>query len=152
MRFITKYFQELTLHELYSILKLRAQVFVVEQECPYQDLDDKDQDAFHVFSLDEEGEVIAYTRLLAKGVSYDKHCSIGRVVINQSIRDKGAGKKLMTFSIDTIKQLYPEVPIKISAQLHLKGWYANIGFTAIGESYLEDNIPHIAMTLDYLKK
>ncbi len=142
-----KHFDELSLEELYQIIQLRIEVFCVEQNCPYQDCDGKDIGGYHVMGKDEFGKVHAYTRLLAKGVSYDHYTSIGRVVNSQQIRGKGEGKRLMQFSIDTIKSLYPDQDIKISAQTYLLAFYTDLGFKVSGEPYLEDGIPHTPMVL-----
>jgi len=147
IHFSYKSFSDLSKNELYAILWLRAKVFIVEQNCPYQDLDGKDQKSYHILGV-SDNMISAYTRIIPKGVSYENYCSIGRVVCDPSVRSKGAGKALMHFSIDTCKELFPEIPIKISAQTYLNRFYTNLGFTAIGEEYLEDNIPHIQMVLD----
>ncbi|MEM9918490.1 MAG: GNAT family N-acetyltransferase [Bacteroidota bacterium] len=124
---------------------LRQEVFIIEQNCPYLDVDGKDQAAHHLMIRDEEGLLIAYTRLLPKGISYESYSSIGRVVTAQSVRGSGIGKFLMQQSIQWIKQLYPEDQIKISAQCYLLRFYQSFGFQPMGEQYLEDDIPHIAM-------
>ncbi len=145
--FSCKSFQDLSTNELYAILWLRAKVFVVEQNCPYQDLDGKDQKSYHVLGI-ADNMISAYTRVIPKGVSYQNYSSIGRVVCDPSVRGKGSGKALMQFSIESCKELFPNDPIKISAQSYLRGFYMELGFTQTGEEYLEDNIPHIAMILD----
>jgi ElaA protein len=141
-------FGELTNLQLYKILKLRQKVFVVEQDCPYLDADDKDQESFHLVSWDENGEATAYVRLLPKGLSYANYASIGRVVTAKSIRGSGGGKALMQASLVWVKKLFGETPVKISAQSYLLKFYTELGFKAVGEEYLEDNIPHMAMVLD----
>ncbi len=140
-------FDDLTTHELYDIIHLRIEVFVVEQDCPYIDTDYRDQKAWHVCGRDEEGDLVAYTRILPVGVSYDNYASIGRVITSSKIRGKGKGRELMEVSIEATRQLLGNVPIKISAQSHLNKYYGSLGFVPTGEEYLEDGIPHIGMTL-----
>jgi len=138
-----KPFDELTTRELYSILQLRNEVFIVEQACPYQDLDNKDLKAWHLMGL-KEGRLLAYARLLAPGISYSES-SIGRIVSSPSERKTGMGKKLMTESIGQIKKLFQTDTIRIGAQQYLLHFYTSFGFVQVGEPYLEDNIPHIIM-------
>ncbi|PPK88329.1 ElaA protein [Neolewinella xylanilytica] len=140
-------FDELDVHLLYAILALRQEVFVVEQTCWYLDADGKDQPAIHVVgSLD--GKVVAYTRVLRKGVSYDAYASIGRVVTAPSVRGHGVGRPLMRQSIAELYARYGRQPIKISAQAHLQPFYGSLGFVGTGNIYDEDGIPHRAMLLD----
>jgi len=139
-----KHFSELNVEELYSILKLRAEVFVVEQNCPYQDLDEKDKKAFHLMGLINENELATYSRLLPANVSYNE-VSIGRVVSSPKHRKSGMGQELMEKSIEEIVNKFGDVPIRIGAQLYLKKFYEKFGFKQIGEQYLEDNISHIIM-------
>ncbi|MFT3903794.1 MAG: GNAT family N-acetyltransferase [Niabella sp.] len=143
MNWVCKHFDELTTGELYDILQLRAAVFVVEQNCPYQDLDGKDLKCCHLMGYDEEG-LVAYTRLVPPGISYE-HTSIGRVVVSERARRIGAGKLLMKESIACCERLFGRNPIKISAQLYLKKFYESFGFVAVSDVYLEDDIEHIAM-------
>lgn len=138
-----KTFEALTKQELYDLLQLRSEVFVVEQDCVYQDVDGKDQKALHVLGY-KETKLVAYTRLFKPG-DYFKESSIGRVVVAKNERHFKYGYDIMTSSIDAIKLHYNETLIKISAQLYLKSFYNNLGFKEIGEAYLEDDIPHIAM-------
>ena len=146
MDFFLKPFDALSVQELYAILKLRQAVFIVEQACAYLDSDDKDQVGQHLIMKD--GEVIAgYARLLPRGVSYDKYCSIGRVVVPLAYRKTGSGKRLMQEAIERTGELWPGEAIKISAQAHLEGFYTSLGFRHTGEAYLEDGIPHIGMVL-----
>ena len=126
-------------------MKVRQEVFIVEQDCPYLDADGKDQAGFHLLGTDKKGDLLAYTRLLPKGVSYPEYCSIGRVLTSEKGRGKGAGKEIMLQSIAACKKLFPNQKIKISAQSYLNKFYTDLGFEATGESYLEDNIPHMAM-------
>ena len=144
--FSSKNFQELTTQELYQVLALRAEVFVVEQNCPYQDVDGKDLNSLHVLGyLDKE--LVAYARVLAQGISYNEYASIGRVVTAPSVRGKTHGHALVDFSIDVCNKNFPDQAVKISAQAHLEKFYNEHGFKATGESYLEDDIPHIGMIL-----
>ena len=138
-------FYQLSIDQLYAILKLRQEVFVVEQNCPYLDTDDKDQVSYHVIGHDENGTIQAYTRIMPPGASYQKYSSIGRVATSSAIRGQKQGKPLMQFSIDSILRLWPNHPIKISAQTYIKKFYNDLGFVETGEEYLEDDIPHIAM-------
>lgn len=133
--------------DIYDILKLRSEVFVVEQNCVYLDADDKDQQAFHLCGY-SGAKLIAYARLLPPGVSYEGKSSIGRVVTSPSFRKSGAGKILMQKAIDITLSLFPKTPIKIGAQLYLLDFYSSFGFQSIGEPYLEDGIPHIEMVLE----
>ncbi|MEE9437679.1 MAG: GNAT family N-acetyltransferase [Saprospiraceae bacterium] len=138
-------FEDLILEELYEILKLRQEVFIVEQDCPYLDTDGKDQMSWHVCGRNEKGELLAYTRLVPPGISYASYSSIGRVINSISIRGQGEGKRLMEYSINSIMNIFSKNDIKISAQCYLKKFYNALGFIELGEEYLEDNIPHIAM-------
>lgn len=141
-------FDELSLAELYQILYLRQEVFIVEQDCPYLDTDYKDQPGWHLCGYDHEGDLVAYTRLLPKGISYTDYASIGRVITSSKIRGKGLGRELMEVSIHHCNRLFGEISIKISAQDHLRKYYGSIGFNPVGEIYDEDGIPHIAMILE----
>jgi ElaA protein len=138
-----KPFPELTPYELYLILQLRNEVFIVEQNCPYQDLDNKDIKSWHLMAS-EEGKLVAYSRLLAPGISYSES-SIGRIVSSPSVRKTGMGKKLMEESIVQINKLFNTDIIRIGAQYYLKNFYESFGFIQESEIYLEDNIPHIIM-------
>lgn len=143
MEWILKKFEELTPHELYTIMQLRNEVFVVEQNCVYQDADNKDKFSFHLMGWKED-ILIAYTRLIPAGTAYAEP-SIGRVVTSPSARGTGAGRELMEYSIDTIYKLFGKQPIRIGAQLYLKKFYSSIGFEPTGDIYLEDGIEHIEM-------
>jgi ElaA protein len=143
MKFLVKKFKELTINELYAIFQLRAEVFVVEQDCVYQDLDFKDQKAMHVFGLKND-KIIAYTRIFKPG-DYFKEASIGRVVVKDTERKFGYGHDLMKASINAITTNFNTLEITISAQVYLKIFYETHGFTKVGEEYLEDGIPHIEM-------
>ena len=145
MDFYTKHFSELSGSELYSILRLRAAVFVVEQNCAYLDPDHKDEDAYHVL-LKDTGLLIGYSRLLAPGVSHSEQ-SIGRVVIKKEARLKGSGRALMRYSIDQCRELFKKETIVISAQTYLTEFYSSLGFRVEGAQYNEDGIPHVQMRL-----
>jgi ElaA protein len=140
---ILKPFVELTPQELYSILQLRNEVFIVEQNCPYQDMDNKDLKSWHLMGKIND-KLVAYSRLLGPGISYSES-SIGRIVSSPSARKTGMGKKLMKESIEQIKFLFKTDIIRIGAQLYLKKFYESFGFVQDGDIYLEDNIPHIIM-------
>ncbi|MEJ6675791.1 MAG: GNAT family N-acetyltransferase [Polaribacter sp.] len=143
MNFITKKFSELNTTELYEILQLRSEVFVVEQDCVYQDIDFKDQKSLHVFGYKKD-KIIAYTRIFKPGDYFDK-ASIGRVLVVASERKHGFGHDLMKASIRAIKIHFKVKEITISAQKYLKKFYEAHQFTQIGNEYLEDGIPHIRM-------
>ena len=138
-----KKFKELTTQELYGLLQLRSEVFVVEQDCVYQDIDYKDQKALHVIGIKND-KIVAYTRVFKPG-DYFKYASIGRVVVAENERNFKYGYDIMEASIKAISTHYNESTIKISAQTYLTKFYNNLGFKQIGEEYLEDGIPHIAM-------
>ena len=145
MKTFIKNFQDLSNTEIYQILRLRSEVFVVEQECIYQDIDNKEKKAVHIF-LKEKNEIIAYSRVF-KEKEYFENPSIGRVVVANKRRMYGVGKKIMNISIDYIKQNIKAKSIEISAQKYLKKFYSNLGFIQEGDEYLEDNIPHLRMFL-----
>ena len=138
-----KTFNELSLDELYYLLQLRSEVFVVEQDCVYQDVDGKDQLALHVIGK-KENNIIAYTRLFKPG-DYFKEASIGRVVVAEKWRNLKYGHQLMVASIEAVETFFSSKKIKVSAQKYLENFYTNLGFIKSGKSYLEDGIPHIAM-------
>ena len=140
---ISKTFTELTPDELYKIFQLRAEVFIVEQNCAYLDFDDKDQHSIHL-GLWQDNKLLAYSRILPPGLAYDQP-SIGRICTSMSVRKTGSGRELVKKSIEVIYKLYGEQPIKISAQFYLKKFYESFGFQTKGEIYLEDFIDHIAM-------
>lgn len=148
--FVTKSFHQLSTIELYQILQLRSSVFVVEQQCAYLDMDDKDYECLHVLGYKND-LLVAYSRLVPQGLSYKEAPAIGRVVSHPSYRKLGYGKLLMNYSINNINQYYQSNQITISAQVYLINFYQNLGFTAEGEIYLEDNIPHITMRYFYKK-
>lgn len=138
-----KTFKDLNTEELYKILQLRSEVFVVEQDCVYQDVDSKDQKALHVIGFKND-EVVAYTRIFKSG-DYFKDASIGRVVVKESERKYGYGKVIMEASIKAVEENLKETKIHISAQEYLIKFYSSLGFKQVGEGYLEDGIPHVGM-------
>ncbi len=141
MQLTIKHFSELSLDELYELLKVRNAVFVVEQECPYQDLDDKDKNAYHLWLHDDDG-IVAYLRVLAPGVSFDD-CSIGRVITIR--RREGWGTALMKEGFRIAVEKYHADHITIEAQVYARPFYENLGFVKCSEEFLEDGIPHIRM-------
>jgi ElaA protein len=143
VQWILKKFDQLTPYQLYAILQLRNEVFVVEQNCVFQDADNKDQDCYHLMGFNDH-KLIAYTRIVPPSVIYEQP-SIGRVVTSPSVRGKGAGKILMQQSINELYNLFGISDIKIGAQLYLKKFYQFFGFEQTGEIYLEDGIKHIHM-------
>lgn len=138
-----KSFEALSVNELYDILRLRSEVFVVEQNCVYLDIDKKDKLALHLFGK-FEGKIVAYSRLFNAGISF-KNASIGRVVVDANYRSKKFGHDLMREAIAGIMIHFSERKITIGAQLYLKKFYESHGFVQTGEVYLEDDIPHIEM-------
>lgn len=143
IHWVLKKFDDLTPHELYAILRLRNEVFVVEQTCAFQDADNNDQGSYHLMGFDND-TLVAYTRLVPPGLTYEQ-ASIGRVVTAPAVRRYGVGKKLMQQSIDTLYKLFGNRAIKIGAQLYLKSFYESFGFIQAGNMYLEDGIEHIHM-------
>jgi|SRR6478672_10363022 len=141
-----KKFDELSTSELYAIMKLRSEVFVVEQNCVYLDADDKDSDSYHLCGVMDNNQLVAYTRLMPPGSSYPD-ASIGRVVTATAYRKEGYGKILMQESIRRCFELFDTPSITIGAQQYLLKFYSELGFHKKGDSYLEDGIPHIKMTL-----
>jgi ElaA protein len=148
LHFNCLFFDALSPHALYEIFALRQAVFVVEQNCPYQDCDGKDLKSWHLMGRDESGTLACYTRLLPVGLAYENYASIGRVASAPAARGTGAGKLLMAESIRMCRQLFGQVPIKIGAQTYLLRFYEGFGFRSTGEEYLEDGIPHTKMVLE----
>ena len=144
LRWVTKTFTELNVTELYALLRLRSEVFVVEQNCIFLDMDNNDQKAYHTIGFIDD-EVVATTRLFDKNIMYDGYQSIGRVVGSPRHRGIGIGKALMQYSIQECERLFGKGPIKIGAQLYLKKFYNEQGFEQSGDVYLEDEIDHIPM-------
>jgi ElaA protein len=149
MNFEIKAFDSLSPHEFHDLVALRIQVFVIEQNCPYQDLDGKDQQSFHLIGRNNEGKIKSTARILPAGISYPE-VAIGRVVIDLSERGTGAGHLLMKACMDFIKNQYGSVAVKLSAQKHLEQFYVHHQFVSTGKEYLEDGIPHVEML--YLPK
>lgn len=143
MEIIVKTFQQLTVEDLYDILQLRSEVFVVEQDCVYQDIDGKDDKALHIIGK-KKGKIIAYTRCFPPEV-YFNEAAIGRVVVLESERKFGYGHDIMKASIKAITEKFNSTSIKLSAQTYLISFYESHGFQKTGNEYLEDGIPHIAM-------
>ncbi|MCC8359521.1 GNAT family N-acetyltransferase [Salinimicrobium sediminilitoris] len=139
-------FEELSLHELYKVLQLRAEVFVVEQDCVYQDIDGKDEKALHILGFEGE-ELVAYTRIFPPGI-YFSQAAIGRVVVKEGHRKKSYGHEILKASIQAVEEKFDTKKIKLSAQTYLTKFYESHGFKQVGEGYLEDGIPHIGMVKD----
>ncbi|MBW8182936.1 GNAT family N-acetyltransferase [Shewanella nanhaiensis] len=139
-------FKQLNLDELYEILKLRVDIFIVEQNCPYPELDNKDRDpqTRHLIGRNNQGDIVAYARILAPGVSYPDS-SIGRVVVAEQARGGGVAHSLMQEAISLATQYWPENDIQLGGQEYLKDFYQKLGFNPVSEVYLEDGIPHLDM-------
>ena len=143
IKWVTKAFKDLTVDELYAILRLRSEVFVVEQNCVYLDADGKDYSCHHLLGF--EGDFLAvYARIVPANVSYEE-VSIGRVISSLNYRRSGYGKLLMQKAIEETERLYGKVPIRIGAQAYLKKFYESFGFVDMNEPYMEDGIPHLIM-------
>ncbi len=138
-----KFFEELTITELYALLQLRSEIFVVEQDCVYQDLDGKDQKAIHIIGFKDQ-KIVAYTRIFKAG-DYLAQASIGRVVVKDTERKHGYGLDIMKASIKAVEERFQETSIALSAQTYLKQFYNSLGFIEKGGEYLEDGIPHVMM-------
>lgn len=134
--------KDLDVKELLNIMKERVKVFVVEQNCPYQEIDDEDNNAIHVFLKDED-EIAAYSRI----IEYEDYYTFGRVLVTDSYRKKGLGRKIVDLTIQEIKSDQLDKPIKIQAQAYLEEFYKSFGFVSVSDTYLEDNIPHLDMEL-----
>lgn len=143
-RILCKDFKDLSVYELYDIMQLRESVFQIEQTCIYKDLDDKDKVCQHLMTYQQD-QLLAYCRIVPKGVSYSNYASIGRVCTALSARKMGFGKELMIGAIQYCRDTHKNAEIKISAQSYLLKFYSELGFEPIGEEYLEDDIPHTAM-------
>lgn len=142
MNHYVKKFPELSVQEFYEIVKERIAIFVVEQDCPYQEVDEIDLVALHHF-YEVDGEVVAYNRIYA-----DDAVHIGRVIVKPAYRKQKLGRQLMEDSLAIIADVYPEQPIEISAQAHLQKFYESVGFTTVSDVYLEDDIPHVKMVIE----
>ena len=143
MEILVKQFSELSIDELYDLLQLRSEVFVVEQDCVYQDVDGKDRNALHIVGKKND-KIVAYTRCFRPG-DYFKYASIGRVVVSKEERKHKYGHDIMKASIRAIEENFNIATIKLSAQTYLKSFYESHGFQIVGDEYLEDGIPHIGM-------
>ena len=143
MNWHVKEFNQLTTKELYEILKVRAEVFVVEQQCIFQDLDSKDEVSYHLF-IEDNSEIVAYLRILPPNISYSE-AAIGRVLTKAEHRKKGISKKLVQNAINFVTDSLGEQTIRISAQAYLLKFYNDLGFESVSEVYLEDGIEHIEM-------
>ncbi len=144
IKYYIKKYNQLTTNEFHDIIALRINVFVVEQNCPYAELDGKDKKAIHIFGVDKYDKIVAVARILPKGISY-KELSIGRVATHLSVRHQKIGIELMQQCMAFIKCNYPTEGVRISAQSHLEKFYTKFGFESTGKTYLEDNIPHTEM-------
>ena len=136
LRIECKAFTELSVDELYEILALRSEVFVVEQNCIFLDLDHKDQKAIHFMGFDHKNQLVAYTRLFDYGVYYENFLSIGRVVASPKDRGEGYGRQIFGKSIEKVQELFGKKPIKIGAQAYLESFYASFGFGSVNEDYI----------------
>lgn len=145
LNFDLKYYTDLSLDELYNIMRLRQRVFVLEQNCPFVDCDNLDQQSWHLMGNTADGILAAYCRLLPEGLSYPGYASIGRVVSDPDLRKGGYGKQMMAEAIRNCTELFGDAPLKIGAQLYLKNFYESFGFSPVGEVYDEDGIDHIKM-------
>lgn len=146
MNFTLKTFNQLTNTELYNILQERTNVFVVEQNCPYPEVDGKDVQSYHLYKEDN-GEIVAYLRILPPGVSYAE-LSIGRVLVKKEYRGQKLARELMSYALQFIEEELNETTVKIQAQDYLRNFYSSFGFEAISEVYLDDGIPHVDMLLE----
>ena len=144
MQWILKEYKDLSLDEFYDILQLRIDVFIVEQNCPYPELDGKDKSAFHFFCRNKNAKIIAYTRIFKPGAYYTE-AAFGRVVVHPDFRNQKLGYVLLDKTISTIENLFGTVSIKIGAQTYLRKFYESVGFQQVGNAYIEDGIPHIHM-------
>lgn len=151
MKIKIKKFQELTGTELYKILKIRAEVFVVEQECAFNDVDGKDYQCTHIFMEDENEEVVAYIRAFPPGISYE-NSSLGRVLVKKEYREKGLARQIVQEGINYLFNSENRKEITIGAQHYLENFYKSLGFKKISEVYLDDGIPHVDMTLKFGRK
>ena len=143
LRWEWKAFNELSAEEMYTVLCVRQEVFVLEQECLYLDADGKDRKSFHLMGFDGN-ELMAYARIVEPGISY-KEVSIGRILSSKNARGTGAGVELMNQALTRIELMYGKVPVRISAQSYLEKFYKKFGFEPTGKEYLEDEIPHMEM-------
>ncbi|MGO1060448.1 GNAT family N-acetyltransferase [Planococcus sp. FY231025] len=145
MNWTTNHFEEFTVKKLYEILKLRVDVFIVEQNCPYPELDGLDEESIHM-AYTEDGRILAYARLVPAGVKYSLP-SIGRVIVHPDARGRGLAKELLTRSIDYIFSEWNPDGIQLQGQVYLQDFYESFGFIPVSEAYDEDGIPHVDMQL-----
>jgi len=147
MQWLCLKFSELSAKQLYQLLQLRVDVFVVEQNCPYPELDDKDHqpDVYHLFAYQDE-QIVACARLLAPGISFPQ-VSIGRIATAKASRQGGLGKQLLNNALQRCEQYWPQQDIQIGAQVYLINFYQSFGFKRNSPDYLEDGIPHLDMLL-----
>ena len=143
-----KHFTALTVVDLYDILQLRSEVFVVEQQCIFLDMDGIDKQAYHLFAYHED-QLITCCRLIAADIVYPNKASIGRVANKASVRGAGVGRLMINKAIEKCRELFPFTNLRIGAQLYLKDWYGSFGFAPCGDIYLEDDIEHIHMELAF---
>lgn len=141
-------FQDLSLEQLYAILRARSEVFVVEQNCPYLDMDNADQESLHLIAWTEEQKAAAYLRIVPPGLKFTE-ASLGRVITSKFARGTGIGKQLLTRGIAACKEAHPTHAIRIGAQQYLEKFYQSFGFITVSEMYLEDDIPHVEMQLTH---
>ena len=149
MNWHLKRFDELTTKELYEILRARAEVFVVEQDCIYQDCDRKDQKSWHLFS-EENGEVVSYMRIIEKGVSYPE-MSMGRLLTREQHRKSGYSRETIARGLDFVVNTLGETKVRVSGQLYMKKFYESMGFRTTSEVYLEDGIEHVEMLYEHIE-
>jgi ElaA protein len=138
------HFEDLSVKQLFDVLQLRNQIFIVEQNCPYLDVDEKDLNSFHVFGVNQKRKIIATSRVLPPGVSYSE-ASIGRVAVAIDSRGTGIGDELNRVSMEFIRNYFGDIPIRLSAQKHLTNYYNKHGFKVVSDPYDEDGIPHVEM-------
>ena len=143
MQYVIKKFGELENIELYKILQLRQEIFIIEQACIYPDIDDKDEGAFHLMAFDGS-KIVGSVRILGRGVSYEE-VSVGRVTVAKNARGRGIAKEMMQQAMDFVENEMREKHIRISAQSYIVPLYASLGFEIVSEEYLEDDIPHFEM-------
>lgn len=147
MDWIFKTYDELTVDEFHDILQLRIDIFVVEQNCPYSELDGKDKKAWHFYGK-RDNRILAYTRIFKPG-DYYQECAFGRVVVHPDFRGQQLGYELVERTLVFMKDLFGDVSVKIGAQQHLEKFYGSFGFTQVGDPYIEDGIPHIHMIMNH---
>jgi len=138
------HYSQLNIDHFHDIIALRIKIFVIEQDCPYQDLDGKDKVAYHLFYTNNKDEVVAATRILPQNISYAE-VSIGRVVVDKDYRGLGLGDLIMKESMNFVQAEFGQVNVRLSAQKHLENYYGKHGFKSTGKEYLEDGIPHVEM-------